>query len=229
MHCSYYCALDNMTTPSVRNVIFDVDGTLLDSKRDIAAAQLYVLKQFGLHHYTPEDIYPHIGKTNREIYEFFLPTQFHSRIPEAHEMYLSYYRPRALDTTRLFPGVIETLEKLYLQGIRLAVATTKSTMTTNRVIEHFCINQFFHQLQGTDGTPSKPDPFILNKIISEQAWQSEESMMVGDTDKDIEAGKNAGMRSCGVTYGAFTRPQMEKCKPDFIIDVITELPNLLFP
>lgn len=211
----------------LKNIIFDVDGTLLDSKRDIAGAQHWVLQQLGVHDYAPEDLYQYIGKPLAETFTMLLPTHLHDRIPEAAEMYVSYYRPRALNTTTLFPEVAETLAALHQRGFRLAVATTKSTMTTERVIRHFGIGGYFSHLQGTDNTPFKPDPFILNKILGEQSWERTETLMVGDTDKDIETGKNAGTKTCGVTYGSFTKEQMQTLHPDWIIDIFSKLLTIL--
>ncbi len=215
-----------MTTP-IRNFIFDVDGTLLDSKHDIAAAQLHVLRSLGVYDRTEEDIFPLIGKPLAEIFAILLPPPLHHCIPDAHTMYVTLYRAHALDTTRLFPGVEYTLAELHRRGIRLAVATTKSTMTTTRVLGHFGIAQYFVQVQGSDNLPFKPDPFIINKIVAEQQWEKEETVMVGDTDADIAAGKNAGVRTCGVTFGALTRTRIEAASPQLIIDRFDELLRLV--
>ncbi len=85
----------------IKNIIFDVDGTLLDSKRDIAGAQLWVLQQLGIENYTEEDLYPHIGKTLQETFTLLLPDRLHPKIPEAAIMYRDYYpsaRPREHQT-----------------------------------------------------------------------------------------------------------------------------------
>ncbi|HTR82475.1 MAG TPA: HAD-IA family hydrolase, partial [Bacteroidota bacterium] len=91
----------------------------------------------------------------------------------------------------------------------------------------FGIAQYFCQLQGTDGMPHKPNPYILNKIIKEQAWRKEETVMVGDTDRDILMGKNAGVATCGVTYGTFSREQMEAIHPQWIVDSFPQLLTIL--
>jgi HAD superfamily hydrolase (TIGR01549 family) len=208
---------------NIRNIIFDVDGTLLDSKRDIAGAQYWVLQQLGVEGYRPEDLYPYIGKTLQETFSLILPGELHHRIPEAATMYREYYRPRALDTTTLFPDVHITLAALAQRGIRLGVATTKSSMTTKRLLEHFQIAIYFYQIQGTDEMPYKPDPFIVGKILNDQHWKHTETLMVGDTDKDIETGQNAGIFTCAVTYGSMTRKELEEYSPDYLIDTIQEL------
>ena len=211
----------------IRNIVFDVDGTLLDSRRDIANAQLWVLRQLGVERFTEEDIYPHIGKSLQETFTFLLPERLHPRIPEAAVMYRDYYRPRALATTTLFPGVKETIEILRLRDLRLATATIKSSETTKRVLSHFGIADSFAQLQGTDGMPHKPNPAILNKIMRDQGWKQDETIMVGDTDRDIEMGGDAGVRTCGVTYGTFSRSQMEAAHPTWIIDSFPQILSVL--
>ena len=205
------------------NIIFDVDGTLLDSKRDIAGAQQWVLQQFGVSTYRLEDLYPTIGRKLEDTFCELLPPHLHHRIPEAARMYRDYYRPRALENTVLFPGVRETLDELRVRGKGLAVATTKSSATTRRILSHFGIDHYFAQLQGTDGVPYKPDPYIVTKILNDQGWKASETIMVGDAREDMQAGAAAGRRTCGVTYGALTRADMEHIQLDFRIDRFNEL------
>lgn len=210
----------------LKNIIFDLDGTLVDSKRDIAGAQLWVLHQLGVNTHKEEDLYPLIGKPLAETFAKLLPPNLHSRIAEAAELYKTYYPPRALETTTLFPGVQETLEALHTKGIRLATATTKLTPGTRRVLTHFGIAGYFVQIQGSDDIPFKPDPAIIHKILTDQSWDRAETLMVGDTDNDIEAGNRAGIRTCGVTYGSLSKEQMQKLNPDFMIDSLTEVMNM---
>lgn len=216
-----------MTQSSIRNIIFDVDGTLVDSKRDIAAAQHWVLQQLGVHSYTPEQLYPLVGKSLAETFTALLPQNLLHRIPEAAELYKSYYRPRALETTTLFPDVKETLEILRTKGIHLATATTKLSAGTRRVLQHFGIAEYFVQIQGSDDIPFKPDPFIITKILEDQGWKKGETLMVGDTDNDIIAGRRAGVMTCGVTYGSLTKQQISDLKPEFIIDSLPQLLTII--
>jgi HAD superfamily hydrolase (TIGR01549 family) len=212
---------------SIRNIIFDVDGTLVDSKRDIAAAQHWVLQQLGVDSHAPEELYPLIGKPLTETFAAFLPPNLHHRISEAAEMYKAYYPPRALETTTLFPGVKETIEMLRARGINLATATTKLTAGTRRVLQHFDIAEHFCQIQGSDEIPFKPDPAVINKVMIEQDWDRTETLMVGDTDNDIQAAQRADIRTCGVTYGSLTRDQMIALHPDFLIDRFPELLQII--
>lgn len=206
-----------------RNIVFDFDGTLIDSRQDIAGAQLWVLNQLGVTHYTQEDIFPHIGKPLQVTFSHLLPPVLHDRINEAVGMYREYYLPRALLTTKLFPGVRETLDTLLAQGARMAIASTKKQLQLQRVAGHFDITRYFVQLQGSDDIPYKPDPFIVNKIIADQQWDPARTLMVGDTDSDILAGQRAGVATCAVTYGSLTEEQVRVFSPDYVIRTILEL------
>lgn len=205
------------------NVIFDFDGTITDSREDIAGAQLWVLGELGVRNVVKEQLFPHIGKTLRETFSMILPADLHTLIPEAIRLYSEYYPPRSLLTTVLFPGVRETLVELNRRGTRLAVASTKRGTGILRATEHFGITPLFRQLQGSDGIPCKPDPTILNKILSDQAWSKDGTLMVGDTLHDIEAGRNAGIATCGVTYGSLSEEEMVQTRPDYVIRRIDEL------
>lgn len=210
-----------------QNIIFDFDGTITDSKNDIASAQVWVLNQLGVRSFEKESLFPFVGKTLEETFSSLLPLEMHYRIPEAAQMYAEYYRPRSLETTKLFPGVKETLEILNSHGKQLAVASTKKGQGIKRATDHFNITRYFVQLQGSDGLPYKPDPFTINKIIQDQNWKREGTLMVGDTDKDILAGKNASIATCGVTYGAFTAQQLRQFNADFLIDGFPQLLSIV--
>jgi phosphoglycolate phosphatase len=208
------------------HLIFDVDGTLVDSREDIAGAQQWVFHRLGAHSVTKEQLYPHIGKTLTEVFRMFLPEDQHHRITEAMRMYLAHYRPRALDTTTLFPGVEQTLAQLHGQKRGLAVATTKSTVTATRVLTHLGIVHYFDPVQGTDDTPPKPDPYVLNQVLKRRSWAPESVFYIGDSEADLQCAQNAGVRSCIVTYGALDRASAERLKPDVIIESFRDVMKL---
>jgi len=210
-----------------KNIVFDFDGTLIDSRNDIAGAQLWVLHQLGVTHYNLEDLFPYIGKNLQATFTHFLPPQMHHRIDDAVAMYREYYLPRALLTTKLFPGVRETLEALLVRGACMAVASTKKESNILRVAGHFNIARYFVQLQGSDDIPCKPDPFIVKKIITDQQWIPAETLMVGDTDNDILAGQGAAIATCAVTYGSLTEEQLKGFSPDYIIHSLPDLRDIV--
>jgi phosphoglycolate phosphatase len=208
------------------NIIFDFDGTLTDSRRDIAGAQLQALRALGFDGYREEEVYRLIGKPLQETFARLLPREYHDRIPEAIAFYAEYYPPRALETTILFPGVRETLEALKTRGHRLAVASTKKGIGILRATEHFGITGLFDRLQGSEGIAFKPSPDVIQAVLENQGWRPEETLMVGDTDADILAGKAAGVATCAVTYGALTAEELRALHPDFVITTFTELPGI---
>jgi phosphoglycolate phosphatase-like HAD superfamily hydrolase len=211
-----------------KNFVFDVDGTLIDSVRDITNAQIWMLHQLGIHEYVNEDLYPYFGKPLAETFGLILPPSLHHRIPEAVVMYREYYRSRWFENTLLFAGVSETLATFSERNFGLATATTKSTETTVSILSHYDVAKFFDQIQGMeDEMPHKPDPFILNKVLDDQGWRADETLMVGDTDKDIMLGKNAGVATCGVTYGCLSREQLEVFAPDHIVNTFEQLLTLV--
>lgn len=199
------------------NIIFDFDGTLADSKWDIASAQRLVLERLGVTSYAEEDLFPYVGKPLETTFGLLLPRALHARIPEAARLYSEYYQPRALATTKLFPGVREALGVLHSMGKRMAVASIKRSVNIKRATDHFGISSYFVQLQGSEDMPRKPDPFIINKILTEQLWTCQDTLMVGDTDNDMLVGKNAGIATCAVTYGSLSEAELRQCAPDFVI------------
>ncbi|MBP1691987.1 MAG: phosphoglycolate phosphatase [Bacteroidetes bacterium] len=215
-----------MTVMRFRNIIFDFDGTLTDSRRDIAGAQLWALRELGFHHYQEEDLFRLIGKPLQETFERLLPREHHPKIPDAIALYAEYYPPRSLNTTTLFPGVPETLRSLRERGHRLAVASTKKGAGIQRVTDHFGITSLFDRLQGSDGIAFKPAPDVIHMVLENEGWQSEDTLMVGDTDADILAGKAASVATCAVTYGALSADELSALHPDYVIDSITALPAI---
>jgi phosphoglycolate phosphatase-like HAD superfamily hydrolase len=207
----------------IANLIFDFDGTLVDSKRDIANAQLWVLHQLGVVSLRSEDLYRFIGRPLEVTFSSLLPQELHTRIPEAARMYSEYYPAHSLVTTELFTGVRSTLETLVERGYRLSVASTKKGVGIKRVTDHFAITHLFAQLQGSDGIPFKPAPDVINLILEQQQWDRAATMMVGDTDLDVLAGKNAGVATSAVTYGSLTEDELRATNPDFILRSFPEI------
>jgi phosphoglycolate phosphatase len=207
-----------------KHVIFDFDGTITDSRRDIAGAQVWALRQIGIDTIREEELYRYIGKPLRATFSAVLPPSMHDRIDEAEQLYSGYYPARSLVTTQLFPGVRETLEELRLRGTTLAVASTKRGGGVKRATDYFGITHYFVRLQGSDGIPFKPDPTILRIIMTDLKWDPAETLMVGDTDNDVLAGKNAGIATCAVTYGSLSAGELQTFAPDYMVH---EFPSLL--
>lgn len=210
-----------------RNIIFDFDGTLVDSKHDIASAQLWALEGIGAQGFSASDLFPHIGKTLEETFSTVLPSFMHEKIPEAARLYSEYFPSRSLVTTRLYPGVLDTLAALQRDGRLMAIASVKKGPGIRRATDHFGITPFFVQLQGSEGIPPKPDPRSIEKILTDQQWHSDKTLMVGDTDKDILAGKNAHISTCAVTYGSLPESDLRQFHPDFVISEFHDILSIV--
>jgi phosphoglycolate phosphatase-like HAD superfamily hydrolase len=105
----------------------------------------------------------------------------------------------------------------------MVVASIKRSVNIKRAADHFGISSYFVQLQGSEDMPRKPDPFIIHKILTEQQWTCEDTLMVGDTDNDVLVGKNAGIATCAVTYGSLGEAELRQYSPDFVISDIAAL------
>ena len=134
--------------------------------------------------------------------------------------YRRVYPERKHALTSVFPGVAETLGQL---GGRKSTATIKSTANTRIVLEQFGLLPHFDHVQGTDGFPSKPDPYVLFESLRVFDASPQDCLFVGDSSSDMEAGRRAGMRTCGVRYGYGDPEEMALWTPDYWIDDPREL------
>lgn len=204
-------------------IVFDLDGTLVDSRLDIAASVNEALRAVGAPEVPAERIIPLIGEPLSRILERLLPLDLRDRVSAAVEAYKTHYFDHCFDRSRLYPGVRECLERM--QGLCLAVATTKMTYMAVRLVEAAGLASFFSLVQGSEGIPYKPHPEVLEIVLRKTGKRAGRSWMVGDTVYDIQAGKAAGMRTCAVTYGIGSRAALEEEKPDLLVGSLLELPE----
>lgn len=207
-------------------LIFDLDGTLADSRRDIYFSFAHAMEELGFDPPSEAEFRPLIGKTLKRSFEVFLPggAATAQRIEAGIAAYRRHYWEHCFDHTRPYEGVDEILAELAASGrFRLAVATTKQTILARRVIEGMGLAPYFDYIQGTDDFPAKPAPYLLYRVLEATGLPSERALMVGDTDSDVLAGKAAGTLTCAVTYGAWQREALEALEPDFLIDRFPEI------
>ena len=206
-------------------VVFDLDGTLVDSLADIVAALNRGLMAVGGRPLGQEQIVGLVGRPLVEIFASLLPDPLKTRANQAAEVYRRSYFDRDTYSSRIYPGVTECLEGLC--GIQLAIATTKPTNTAVRVIKELGLVAHFALIQGSENLPTKPDPAVLKQVIDSLGADPEKSWMVGDTVLDIQAGQRAGMRTCAVTYGFGEATGLSAQRPDLLLDSLEKLPALL--
>ena len=203
-------------------VVFDLDGTLVDSREDISRAVNEGIVAVGGGKRPVSEIIPHIGRPLMDIFNDLLPVELHAKAGRATEIFREYFFSHCVETSRLCPGVSECLEGL--GAVSRAIATTKMTFMAERVVQQMGIAHHFDLVQGSDDIPHKPDPAILALVLERLRKEAGRAWVVGDTVYDIQAGKAAGMHTCAVTYGIGEVEDLERAAPDLLLDNLADLP-----
>jgi phosphoglycolate phosphatase len=202
--------------------LFDVDGTLVDSAADICGAIQSVLASTSRPDVEHDFLKRYIGYHLIDLFRDLFPDKPADELETLIVEYRIVYPTRNHDCTYLYPGVVETLSEL---GGRKSTATTKGTPTTRIVLEKFGLLSHFEHVQGTDGFPSKPAPDVILKSLEVFGVSAGDCLLVGDAAPDMEAGRRAGVKTCGVRYGYGNIEAMQKFEPDYWISDIRELLN----
>lgn len=209
---------------SIKLVIFDLDGTLVDSSKDITNALNYAIEPYGLKHLTVEDAIKMVGEGITRLIEKLLGEENKGIMPDVLSRFLDYYSEHLLDNTRPYPCVRETLTGL--GSYKKAVISNKRENLSRKILEGLGLIGFFDIVMGSDSVPEKkPSPLPVKKVIETLGVGPHEAVIVGDSNLDIEAGKAAGVLTVAVKYGY--RPIEVISHADHIIDKITELIPLL--
>jgi len=203
-------------------VVFDLDGTLVDSREDISRAVNEGIVAVGGGKRPVSEIIPHIGRPLMDIFNDLLPVELRARAGRATEIFREYFFSHCVETSRLCPGVNECLEGL--GTLSRAIATTKMTFMAERVVRQMGIAHYFDLVQGSDDIPHKPDPAILALVLERLGKRADRAWVVGDTVYDIRAGKAAGMYTCAVTYGIGEFDDLEREAPALLLDNLADLP-----
>jgi 2-phosphoglycolate phosphatase len=206
-------------------IVFDLDGTLVDSRRDIAAAVDHALAAVGAPQVGLGAIEPLIGRPLSAIFAQLLPRSAAHLNERASQAYRDHFSARGSRQSLLFPGVLDCLDAL--SPIPLAIATTKMTFMAVQVAQEMGLTRHFSLVQGSDGIPHKPDPMVLHQVLDRLKARPAQSWMIGDTVYDIRAGRAAGMRTCAVTHGIGRPDDLAAEAPDLLLDSLAPLPGLL--
>jgi len=212
----------------VKAVVFDLDGTLIDSKRDLALAMNATLKHLGRKEIEAERIYSYVGGGVQLLVKRALAEgASDEEIERGMAYFLEYYRAHMLDNTVPYPGVREALDKLSRR--ELAVLTNKPVKFSKLILNGLGMSAYFRYVYGGNSfEKKKPDPVGLNTLLREFGAGPRETMMVGDSDVDIQTARNAGTGACGVTYGMGSA-KLPASEPDLLLDSLEELPAYLDP
>ncbi len=206
--------------PPFRLYLFDVDGTLLDSAADITGAVRDALALEGVNDLDQTYLESFIGFHLFDMFEEVLPHYTEEQNNALLTSYRKIYLNRGHSSTRVYDGVPEMLARL---GGLKSTATTKGSETARAVLTQFGLIQHFDHVQGTDGFPSKPKPDVVFKSIEKFGVRPEECLLIGDAGPDMAAGRAAGVKTCGVTYGYGNIEHMRAEQPDYWIDHPSQL------
>jgi len=218
-----------MTTPNfsrIHVVIFDLDGTLIDSKRDLIRSVNAMLVEMGRQELHEDTISGYIGHGAPQLVARALGNGAASEEHErALKFFLGYYEDHKMDATRAYPGVVEALENLC--RFSMAVLTNKPVRVSVRILEGLGLAKYFRAVYGGNSFETKkPDPLGARKILEEFGVTAGEAMLIGDSEVDVQTARNAGMLAATVNYG-FGVHDRAAYPADVYLDQLTELVTLL--
>jgi 2-phosphoglycolate phosphatase len=207
---------------SIKLVMFDLDGTLADTGQDLADSVNYTRREFGLLPLADAAIYANVGRGVEHLLKQSLPEKGPEQFAEVMRIFLSYYEAHLLDRTVLYPGAKNVLR--YFSSKRRAVVSNKMHRLTVAVIRGLGVAAEFDAIVGGDSVAEKkPHPAMLQLVLDQLQIAPPDALIVGDGDTDIDAGKRAGVITCGVTYGLGNEDSVRAAQPDVIVDCLAEL------
>lgn len=211
-------------------VIFDLDGTLLDTIADLAASGNHALAAHGFPVHDEGDYRFMVGNGISKLIERALPEG--NRTPEnitrVRDTFLSHYDMNNTVFSKPYPGIPEVLRELDNRGIAAAVASNKYDSATQALVRHYFAGIDFAAVVGSlEGLPPKPDPAVVGMILRETGYALKETVFVGDSGVDMQTAANAGVTAVGVTWGFRPRAELEEFSPAHIIDSPQELLELI--
>lgn len=209
-------------------LIFDLDGTLVDSKLDLVHSVNGTREHFGLPPLDTELVSSFVGNGAPVLIRKAMgPEYSEEELKRALEYFLGYYREHMLDHTTLYPGVRESLDRLKADGVCLTVLTNKPVRFSRDILAGLGVaGQFFRIYGGNSFDQKKPDPTGVKVLLSEAEIAAERSLMVGDSAVDVLTARNAAIRICGVTYG-FQPETLSEQPPDFLVDRMEQLADMV--
>lgn len=207
-------------------VIFDLDGTLLNTISDLANSTNYALACLGFATHLAEAYNLMVGNGINKLFERALPEgeKTKENVLQIRREFLLHYDRHNTDKSQPYPGISELLALLQSKGVQLAVASNKYQAATEKLIKHYFPHIHFIAVFGQrEGIKVKPDPTIVEDILLMTNIEKEKVLYVGDSGVDMQTAINAGITSCGVTWGFRPRTELENYHPDYIVDKAEEI------
>ncbi len=207
-------------------VIFDLDGTLLDTIADLAAAVNYGLQQCGLPPRSPEQVRSFVGNGIGKLLERSLPeaARTQEQLSALRPLFLRYYNEHNADLSAPYPGVADLLLRLQSRGVLLAVASNKYQEATEKLVAHYFPGIHFVRVCGQrEGVPVKPHPAVVQDILESVHLLPADALYVGDSDVDMQTALNAGVDAVGVSWGFRSPEVLAAFSPLAIVDHVEQL------
>lgn len=215
----------------IKLVIFDLDGTLIDTMEDIANACNYALEQCGCPVRRLDEYNMLVGRGIDNLFRGALPEDLKNEemVAKMRNIFVPYYNEHKCDYTRPYQGIIELLDRLSAEGLQFAVASNKYQEGTEQLVEKFFGRYDFVKILGQrEGKPIKPDPEIVSEAMQGVPGIClDEVLYCGDSDVDMKTGIGAGVRTVGVTWGFRTREELAAYSPLALIDSPIELIDVI--
>jgi phosphoglycolate phosphatase len=213
-------------------LIFDLDGTLIDSRLDLANAVNAMRAHLGMSPLTNERVYTYVGNgapllVRRALGEKEGEQADEPLFAQALAFFMEYYGAHDVDCTTLYPGVHESLDRLRAAGKRMAVLTNKPDRMSRHILEVLGVADYFLRIYGGNSFPQrKPNPIGVATLMRETGVDRTQTMMVGDSAVDVATARNAGIACCGVTYG-FQPESLRDPAPDLTVDRMEQFADWL--
>ena len=210
----------------VELLIFDLDGTLADTRADLTAAVNSALERLGLRPLSVEQVCRFVGDGVQVLLCRALGPAHRELLDAGVQLFREYYAEHLLDSTRLYPGVQDTLE--HFRRKRKAIITNKPLQFTERILRGLQIDRHFEVVLGGDSTVErKPHPEPAQKVLTITGVAARRGVVVGDSPADIEMARRAGLYSVAVTYGLRSADELKATAPDLLLDSLPELRHYL--
>ena len=214
----------------IRLAVFDLDGTVVDSFADIAAAANYGLRQMGRREVSVELATSFVGHGGRHLMRSLLGHDGNGVSDEEAErgfaLWREYYSEHPADLAKPYPGAVETLGELRRRGMRTAVLSNKLDELVQSIVERLGLAPYFDAVQGeAPGEPRKPDPALLERLMHQFKATPEQTVLVGDGEADMLVARNAGVAAFGVDYGVCSPERLRELGAVVVLERFEDLLN----